>query len=496
MRLELISIHNYRNLDGVTIHFNPESNYVVGENNIGKSNLLDLITIVCHAKSFQESDYLDPSLPIAIEITISQRFFQSQEKQNAKNQHDYIEHKLRLNQYITDTCPRLEPVEPLEGFTYGDLRKMHFFMHDTNLNEVVSALPFINQGEFPFIERAKNSLIERLREFYFSKATPFLDSLIEGTDGRKRLPVILAIDEPEIHLHPYMQRSLLNYYKRVLSNEDDDFLKEIKESFGIDGLEGQLILVTHSTDALVDNHRNIIRFYKETDGKTRAISGMDIDIKIDIEKHLLMHFPDIKEAFYAKCVLIVEGETEYGCIRGFSNTLKIPMDDYGICFVNAHGEGSIHKLKKLFDHFKIPSVLIYDSDVKEGKLPGKNSFFTKEVCFEMDIVDKLISQNREDLLREIAVELKSNAMRYTMEEDFIKKPFKKIGYHLEGYQPLSLSELDPNKKDEYKALYFAWYYVRKGIMIGRIIGNALPTNCIPDCYIDAIRRAKELSTSL
>ena len=36
------------------------------------------------------------------------------------------------------------------------------------------------------------------------------------------------------------------------------------------------------------------------------------------DRHLIMHFPEIKEAFYAKCAVLVEGETEYGCIHALS----------------------------------------------------------------------------------------------------------------------------------------------------------------------------------
>lgn len=157
---------------------------------------------------------------------------------------------------------------------------------------------------------------------------------------------------------------------------------------------------------------------------------MEMNIKPDVEKHLLMHFQDVKEAYYSKCVLLVEGETEYGCIRGFTKTLNIPLDDYGICFVNVRGEGSIPKLQQLFNHFAIPSIVIFDSDVKVGRTAAENEFFTKETCFEMDIVDKLIEMGKFDTIKAIALELDNNANVHILDVDFVKKPFKKIGYDL------------------------------------------------------------------
>ncbi|MDI3476886.1 MAG: putative ATP-dependent endonuclease of the family [Thermoanaerobacterium sp.] len=337
------------------------------------------------------------------------------------------------------------------------------------------------------------NIFSRILDLYRSKSIPFEESLFTTRKGEKILPLVLAIDEPEVHLHPYMQRAILNYYKCILKNEDENFIELLKYSFNIDGLDGQLIVVTHSTDVLVDNHRNIVRFYKTKDKRTNAISGMDINIKPDVEKHLIMNFQDIKEAFYSKCVLIVEGETEYGCIRGFAKTLNIPMDDYGICFVNAQGEGSIPKLQQLFNHFAIPSIVIFDSDVKEGKTASENEFFTKEICFEMDIVDKLIEMGKFDTLKSIALELDDDANVHILDADFVKKPFKKIGYDLATYTPKSLEELNIDQINEYRAVYFAWYYNKKGILIGRIIGNTLPADCIPICYINAINKAKEVA---
>ena len=40
MRISCVKVNNYRNIDGIEVTFNPECNYIIGENNIGKSNFL------------------------------------------------------------------------------------------------------------------------------------------------------------------------------------------------------------------------------------------------------------------------------------------------------------------------------------------------------------------------------------------------------------------------------------------------------------------------
>ena len=42
---EILEITNYRNLTGKRIKFNETLNFLIGENNIGKTNMLELINI-------------------------------------------------------------------------------------------------------------------------------------------------------------------------------------------------------------------------------------------------------------------------------------------------------------------------------------------------------------------------------------------------------------------------------------------------------------------
>ncbi|WP_146026685.1 MULTISPECIES: AAA family ATPase [Petrotoga] len=57
MRIISVKISNYRNIDGISVCFNPDCNYIVGENNLGKSNFLSLLDTVCSGKGFEEADF-------------------------------------------------------------------------------------------------------------------------------------------------------------------------------------------------------------------------------------------------------------------------------------------------------------------------------------------------------------------------------------------------------------------------------------------------------
>ena len=322
------------------------------------------------------------------------------------------------------------------------------------------------------------------------------------SDGKKLLPLILSIDEPEVHLHPYLQRSLIGYYKRILCNKDAEFVDLLKMLFNVDGISGQLIIVTHSTDALIGDYRNLIRFYKNQD-KTSVISGYalrpiagtnnDGRIKAETEKHLIMHFPEIKEAFYAKCALLIEGETEYGCIHKFAEKLGISLDDYGICVINARGQNSIKPLRQLFTFFAIPSVAIYDGDVKDGHAAAPDEFFTTELCFEIEIVKTLFAAGKTELVRKIALDMDSNACSVSLDTDFVRNHFRKMSIDITGYTPKKLSDDD---EEDFCRMFSAWFMAKKGVLLGRIIGDATPAENIPACYSNAIQKAQEVAANV
>lgn len=70
MKVTRIEVSNYRNIDGLIVDFHPTSNYIIGENNLGKSNFLALMDIVCNGRSFEEGDFASTEKPIEILLSL------------------------------------------------------------------------------------------------------------------------------------------------------------------------------------------------------------------------------------------------------------------------------------------------------------------------------------------------------------------------------------------------------------------------------------------
>ena len=62
MKITRITFYNYKNLSGLTLDFDLNCNFFVGENSIGKSNALRAIRRVYSCTNFTKQDFFDLTL--------------------------------------------------------------------------------------------------------------------------------------------------------------------------------------------------------------------------------------------------------------------------------------------------------------------------------------------------------------------------------------------------------------------------------------------------
>lgn len=554
MYIKWMHIENYRNLADVTLSFHNDINYFVGENAVGKSNFLDLLEIIMECHGFIESDFTDVNKPIRIDFEISLGELNFKSMYTADEGPTY---RLRLEQVVQEVYPRLYRVTDtgIEPMPLSMIRHALYVCHRDTSEQELFSIPssiyvelgqllqaYVSRLEMPTDDFQReivslrkdldpycmlniqhlvevlstSSAMERkysadnvrlimavalkiLAQIYMkvSSATTNLESLlVYDAKGYKFLPIFISVDEPELHLSPYLQRAVLNYYRQIATNENEEFLALLRDIFKIDGLLGQLFVVTHSTDALVDDYRHIIRLYRDENNMVCAACGVTFNFPKEVEKHLIMHFPEAKEALYARCIIIVEGETEYGSFTGFGKKLGVDFDYFGICLINARGESSISKLQKLFNRFSIPTVALYDRDV-EGKYAKAHSniFYTEEICFEMDFVSYLLAMHKRSIMDAIIKDIIDDA-RPMVTKDMARRGYAKLGITKSQIVQRCLPNISDRKLDDLYIYYFSWFYANKGVIVGRRISQFLDASMIPPAFIAVIERAKLLSLGL
>ena len=469
---EIVEINNYRNLTGKTITFNDTLNFLIGENNIGKTNILELINICLAIGKFAETDFMDITLPIKIKFKVKYSneeigYFEDNFDVDDSNSitlvavqdsvderinyyHDtpnqtkigmatirtmnilyyyaqrmpskevdfrktsgsgkvlnyLIQHSLEQSEIQEKDILKKTKLKNIVKNVNIQIKKINTITGDsvsayveTEVDKLVCRLLGLGDengrelsslGEG--VQYAFNILLQIIEIIYNVKVTrkpeDFEERLI-NRDGKKLFPLFLVLDEPEVHQHPYRQRSLIRKIKALIENNNQEFLNLLKDLFDIDGLTGQIFIATHSPNILLDNYRQFIRLYKSTgtNSQLKIVSGMNVVIDDKLYKHMLHNFIYLKEAMFSKCIIFVEGDTENGAIPVFAERMGLDMDERGIGVIKLDGADSVKRCMALYKSFGIKSIALIDKDKKESYSSEPDIYFTKANDYEEDVYD-------------------------------------------------------------------------------------------------------------
>jgi putative ATP-dependent endonuclease of OLD family len=174
---------------------------------------------------------------------------------------------------------------------------------------------------------------------------------------------LLLIEEPEAHLHPQRQLRLMS------------FLQEQADKVRADGQQIQIIVTTHSPNLASDIRLNNLalleggKAFPLAEGRTKLTAS---------DYGFLERFLDVTKAnlFFARAVLIVEGDAENILLPVIARLIDRDFRKYGVSVVNVGGVG-LGRYARIFMRedetadgiINIPVACITDLDVMPNMAP-------------------------------------------------------------------------------------------------------------------------------
>lgn len=168
-------------------------------------------------------------------------------------------------------------------------------------------------------------------------------SILKAFEERRKQGAIFLIEEPEMFLHPQMQRSLYKTLKKI-------------------GETNQVIYVTHSPNFVTIPEFDEIRIVrKNTDGTFITQSSIEPTLRLK-EKFRKELDPERNELFFAQRILFVEGDTEKLAFPEYAKRLDIDFDNIGTAIIEVGGKRNLIDFIELAISFGIHTGVIYDTD--------------------------------------------------------------------------------------------------------------------------------------
>ncbi|MBF0629612.1 MAG: DUF2813 domain-containing protein [Magnetococcales bacterium] len=167
----------------------------------------------------------------------------------------------------------------------------------------------------------------------------FLQTWNKGT-------AIVAMEEPEAHLHPSAVRALWKLIERI---------------------PGQKIISTHSGDLLSEVPSEVVTRLHKRAGTVEAACLKNADLNADETRKFDFHIRRTRgDLLFAKCWILGEGETEATLISECARVLKDDLERIGIRFVTCQTGISPALGLKVANCMGIDWVVLADND-QQGK---------------------------------------------------------------------------------------------------------------------------------
>lgn len=410
MKIKSVTINNFRSIQHAKIDFHDYS-IIVGENNVGKSNIIDAIRYFYGDLELTSRDWClvneDEPYDVWVEVEYD---ISPQEYNNLPKEYRIHQDKLCVRKEIDLStvdepfksryvCPCANQSDrPIEDFLgkviyipSGDNMQHTYKSISDKLGESIHkriemtklSYNFLVKHEFNRLERKIANEIQALGiqpDISFNSQLPqtqmslhveegygLTDLTVLSTGTQRRViaglikinaqlnemlygicPTVLLYEEPEAYMHP---------------NAITDLAYDLR---GFARIPNQQVIVTTHSGHLVSEDimdtRGLIRVDKQNGLTSIHQNKMPIS-ELELAKNMVYFDRPRSDIFFAKKVVLVEGPTEYMLYNYLKRCGDLPHSlTQNVTLIDTIGKWSMPYFQKILNNYNIRHSVLYDTD--------------------------------------------------------------------------------------------------------------------------------------
>ncbi|MEK6676509.1 MAG: ATP-dependent endonuclease [Planctomycetota bacterium] len=239
---------------------------------------------------------------------------------------------------------------------------------ETPTLEVLLTTPklYIDDGFRTAVENKGHGL---QRAVIFTILRRYAEYMTSAPDGRRR-NLILAVEEPELYMHPQAQRTIRRVFRKI-SETNDQVLFSTHSSLLVDVAYFDEIIRMETACQTTGSKRvtectawqlTMTKLIQDIEARTPSVKDkVTTESMRDLYSHA--YNPRRNEGFFASKIILVEGLTEEYSLPIYADSLpNCAFDPQGISVVECGGKGVMDRLFRIFNELHIPCYILFDYD--------------------------------------------------------------------------------------------------------------------------------------
>lgn len=195
-------------------------------------------------------------------------------------------------------------------------------------------------------------------------------AIFQSYEELRKRGAIFLVEEPEMYLHPHRRRVLYDVFRRLSEGN-------------------QVIYTTHSTSFVaIPEYEDVHRVCRDS-GDTTKVRSSTLSPTPERREKLRKEFdPERNDLFFARRVILVEGDTEKLAIPEYAARMGVDLNRCGCSIVEVGGKRNLKPFMEVVRSFDIPVTVVFDTDSSDfqGKRAEEDSYNAELRAFQADDV--------------------------------------------------------------------------------------------------------------